>query len=37
LHLLKTGINPARFGYFRDILTRCLALAPQTLATLDVG
>ena len=37
LHLLKTGINPARFGYFRDILTRRLALDPQTLTTLDVG
>ena len=37
MHLLKTGINPARFGYFRDILTRRLALDPQTLTTLDVG
>jgi len=37
LHLLKTGINPARFGYFHDILTRRLSLEPQTLALLEIG
>ncbi len=37
LHLLKTGINPARFNYFHDILTRRLALDPRTLSLLDVG
>jgi 2-polyprenyl-6-hydroxyphenyl methylase/3-demethylubiquinone-9 3-methyltransferase len=37
LHLLKTGINPARFGYFRDVLTRCLSLEPSALSVLDVG
>ena len=37
LHLLKTGMNPARFGYFHDVLTRQLALDPAKLALLDVG
>jgi 2-polyprenyl-6-hydroxyphenyl methylase/3-demethylubiquinone-9 3-methyltransferase len=37
LHLLKTGINPPRFGYFRDALTRQLGLQPETLSVLDVG
>jgi 2-polyprenyl-6-hydroxyphenyl methylase / 3-demethylubiquinone-9 3-methyltransferase len=36
LHLLKTGINPARFGYFNEVLTR-LALDPRTLTVLDIG
>lgn len=37
LHLLKTGINPARFGYFREVLTGQLSLDPATLTLLDVG
>jgi 2-polyprenyl-6-hydroxyphenyl methylase/3-demethylubiquinone-9 3-methyltransferase len=37
LHLLKTGMNPARFGYFRDILVSKLALDPHGLSLLDVG
>ena len=37
LHLLKTGINPPRFEYFRDALTRQLGLRPETLSVLDVG
>jgi 2-polyprenyl-6-hydroxyphenyl methylase/3-demethylubiquinone-9 3-methyltransferase len=37
LHLLKTGINPPRFGYFRDALTRQLGLQPEDLSVLDVG
>jgi len=37
LHLLKTGINPPRFGYFRDALTRQLGLRPEALSALDVG
>jgi 2-polyprenyl-6-hydroxyphenyl methylase/3-demethylubiquinone-9 3-methyltransferase len=37
LHLLKTGINPPRFGYFYDALTRGLGRQPQALSVLDVG
>jgi len=37
LHLLKTGINPPRFEYFRDALTRQLGLQPDALSVLDVG
>jgi 2-polyprenyl-6-hydroxyphenyl methylase / 3-demethylubiquinone-9 3-methyltransferase len=37
LHLLKTGMNPPRFGYFRDALTRQLGLQPEALSVLDVG
>ncbi len=37
LHLLKTGINPARFGYFEQILTRQLRLTLSGLRVLDVG
>ena len=37
LHLLKTGINPPRFEYFRDALTRQLGLRPEALSVLDVG
>jgi 2-polyprenyl-6-hydroxyphenyl methylase / 3-demethylubiquinone-9 3-methyltransferase len=36
LHLLKTGVNPARFAYFHDILRR-LQLSPKALSILDVG
>ena len=37
LYLLKTGMNPARFGYFHEALTRQLGLQPETLSVLDVG
>lgn len=37
LHLLKTGINPPRFGYFHDALTRQLGRRPEALSVLDVG
>jgi 2-polyprenyl-6-hydroxyphenyl methylase / 3-demethylubiquinone-9 3-methyltransferase len=37
LYLLKTGMNPARFGYFHDALTRQLGRQPQGLSVLDVG
>ncbi|MCA1900010.1 MAG: bifunctional 2-polyprenyl-6-hydroxyphenol methylase/3-demethylubiquinol 3-O-methyltransferase UbiG [Chloroflexi bacterium] len=37
LHLLKTGINPARFAYFHNALTRQLGRQPQGLSVLDVG
>lgn len=37
LNLLKTGINPARFGYFHEVLTDRLGLDPSLLSVLDVG
>ncbi|CAG1015491.1 2-polyprenyl-6-hydroxyphenyl methylase / 3-demethylubiquinone-9 3-methyltransferase [Anaerolineales bacterium] len=37
LYLLKTGMNPARFGYFHNALTRQLERQPQGLSALDVG
>jgi 2-polyprenyl-6-hydroxyphenyl methylase/3-demethylubiquinone-9 3-methyltransferase len=36
LHMLKTGVNPARFGYFREILDS-RAAKPASLNVLDVG
>lgn len=36
LHLLKTGLNPARFGYFLEIL-QSFGLTPAVLRVLDVG
>jgi len=36
LHTLKTGINPARFGYFRSILDQ-LGINLASLRVLDVG
>jgi 2-polyprenyl-6-hydroxyphenyl methylase / 3-demethylubiquinone-9 3-methyltransferase len=36
LHLLKTGLNPARFGYFLNIL-KTRGLEPTALRVLDVG
>ncbi|GAB4502997.1 MAG: bifunctional 2-polyprenyl-6-hydroxyphenol methylase/3-demethylubiquinol 3-O-methyltransferase UbiG [Anaerolineales bacterium] len=36
LHLLKTGLNPARFGYFCQIL-RQEKISPPGLRLLDVG
>lgn len=35
--VLRTSVNPPRFGYFRDLLLRRLALDPGRLALLDVG
>ena len=37
LSLLRTSINPARFGYMRRILTETLGVDPDGLAVLDVG
>lgn len=36
LHTLKTGLNPARFGYFRQILAR-RNLDPRQLRVLEIG
>jgi 2-polyprenyl-6-hydroxyphenyl methylase/3-demethylubiquinone-9 3-methyltransferase len=35
--MLRTALNPARFGYFRSILTERLLVTPHGKATLDVG
>jgi 2-polyprenyl-6-hydroxyphenyl methylase / 3-demethylubiquinone-9 3-methyltransferase len=35
--LLRTGMNPARFGYMRRILTEELAINPKGKRCLDVG
>jgi 2-polyprenyl-6-hydroxyphenyl methylase/3-demethylubiquinone-9 3-methyltransferase len=32
-----TGLNPARFGYMRRVLTEDLCLIPATLQVLDIG
>jgi 2-polyprenyl-6-hydroxyphenyl methylase / 3-demethylubiquinone-9 3-methyltransferase len=37
LNILKTGLNPARFGYMRRILVKDLGLDPNGLRILDVG
>jgi 2-polyprenyl-6-hydroxyphenyl methylase/3-demethylubiquinone-9 3-methyltransferase len=37
LNILKTGLNPARFGYMRRVLTGELGLDPDGLRILDVG
>ncbi|MBI5950692.1 MAG: 3-demethylubiquinone-9 3-O-methyltransferase [Chloroflexi bacterium] len=37
LHLLKTGVNPARFGYFHEALTRQLGRPLHGLSVLDLG
>ncbi len=37
LNLLKTGFNPARFGYMRRVLSEELRLDPSQHAILDVG
>jgi 2-polyprenyl-6-hydroxyphenyl methylase/3-demethylubiquinone-9 3-methyltransferase len=37
LSMLRTALNPARFGYFRSILTERLHINPHGKATLDVG
>jgi 2-polyprenyl-6-hydroxyphenyl methylase/3-demethylubiquinone-9 3-methyltransferase len=35
--MLCTALNPARFGYFRRVLTERLHITPQGKVTLDVG
>ena len=37
LNLLKSGLNPSRFGYMRRVLTEELARDPKGLRVLDVG
>jgi 2-polyprenyl-6-hydroxyphenyl methylase/3-demethylubiquinone-9 3-methyltransferase len=37
LSLLRTALNPARFGYFRQVLTERLWLDPGGLRALDIG
>lgn len=37
LNTLRSGLNPARFGYMKRILTEKLGLDPHGLAVLDVG
>src|SRR5215213_4297781 len=37
LGLLRTSLNPGRFGYMRRILTSELGLDPRALTALDVG
>ena len=37
LYLLRSALNPARFGYFRRVLTRDLGLDPNGQRALDVG
>lgn len=35
--VLRTSLNPARFGYFRRVLTQRLRVNPHGMAALDVG
>jgi 2-polyprenyl-6-hydroxyphenyl methylase/3-demethylubiquinone-9 3-methyltransferase len=37
LSILKSGLNPARFGYMHRALTETLGLEPRGLRVLDVG
>jgi 2-polyprenyl-6-hydroxyphenyl methylase/3-demethylubiquinone-9 3-methyltransferase len=37
LSMLRTALNPARFGYFRRVLTERLHINPHAKVTLDVG
>jgi 2-polyprenyl-6-hydroxyphenyl methylase/3-demethylubiquinone-9 3-methyltransferase len=37
LSLLRTALNPARFGYFKQALTGRLKLDPRGICALDVG
>jgi 2-polyprenyl-6-hydroxyphenyl methylase/3-demethylubiquinone-9 3-methyltransferase len=37
LNLLRSGINPVRFGYMRRVLTEDLGIDPDRLTVLDVG
>lgn len=37
LNLLRSVLNPVRFGYFREVLVERLHLEPASLTALDVG
>jgi 2-polyprenyl-6-hydroxyphenyl methylase/3-demethylubiquinone-9 3-methyltransferase len=37
LSMLLTGLNPGRFGYFRDVLTNRLRIDPHGVTALDIG
>jgi 2-polyprenyl-6-hydroxyphenyl methylase / 3-demethylubiquinone-9 3-methyltransferase len=37
LNLLRTSLNPGRFGYFRDVLNQQLRIDPRGKKVLDVG
>ncbi len=37
LNLLRTSLNPGRFGYFRDVLIKQLMMDPHGKKVLDVG
>ena len=37
LSVLRTSLNPARFGYYRRVLTDRLRVNPRGMAALDVG
>ena len=37
LSMLRTMVNPGRFGYFRAVLTERLRMDPRGKAALDVG
>lgn len=37
LSMLLTGLNPGRFGYLRDLLTRRLQIDPRGITALDIG
>jgi 2-polyprenyl-6-hydroxyphenyl methylase / 3-demethylubiquinone-9 3-methyltransferase len=37
LSMLLTGLNPGRFGYFREVLTTRLQIDPRGKAALDIG
>lgn len=37
LSMLLTGLNPGRFDYFREVLTRRLQIDPRGITALDIG
>jgi 2-polyprenyl-6-hydroxyphenyl methylase / 3-demethylubiquinone-9 3-methyltransferase len=37
LSMLLTGLNPGRFGYFREVLTNRLRIDPRGMTALDIG
>jgi 2-polyprenyl-6-hydroxyphenyl methylase / 3-demethylubiquinone-9 3-methyltransferase len=37
LSMLLTGLNPGRFGYFRDVPTRRLQIDPRSTTALYIG
>jgi 2-polyprenyl-6-hydroxyphenyl methylase / 3-demethylubiquinone-9 3-methyltransferase len=37
LAMLRVGLNPARFGYMREVIVDRLGIDPRGVATLDVG